>query len=113
MGANIPVEALERFRGWCAKKGLLQYKAIVAALELFYCVPPDLREYLIEGRMDDTKRYLEGINSAVEREMFRVGELHDQLPIEDADGTAHAAASGAAALGGTKKRKRASGGGEV
>jgi hypothetical protein len=61
---NIPLpnpEVAERFDRFTRPKGHKKGYAVVGALELFMILPADIRELLMEGRIDEAKAWIENL----------------------------------------------------
>jgi len=50
LGSDLPEEDVERLQQWCARKGMTQYRTLIAALEAFYILSPNARELFTERR---------------------------------------------------------------
>lgn len=61
---NVPLpdyEVGERFMRFIRPKGQKKGYAVAGALELFMVLPADIREMLMEGRVDEAKAWLDGL----------------------------------------------------
>lgn len=76
-GVDLPKEVVERFGEFVAAKGYVKWRATAGALELFRCLPPDLREMLIEGDA-------EGVRARIEAAFAAQLELELQKSLSDA-----------------------------
>jgi hypothetical protein len=57
--AEVPDDVWRTFAQFARTKGYVQQRAVGAALRLFTCLSPVVREMLIEGHLNEAKAWLE------------------------------------------------------
>jgi hypothetical protein len=61
---------LQRFDAFIAARGIKKGHAVRGALELFMILPAEVREWLIQGKIDEAKGWFDACNSAAAERMF-------------------------------------------
>ena len=71
LGADIPVDAVDRFNAYCQESGYHRGSAAAAALRLFEWVPLDVRQFALQNNGTAVRRWVEGANAAILAEQVR------------------------------------------
>ncbi len=69
-GVELPAIVLQVFDEWNEGQGYLKWKSVRAALQLFMCAPPDLREILMLGELDRLRGWFEDVKDSYDRPVF-------------------------------------------
>ena len=59
LGADIPIEIVDRFNAWCVRTKRTRTGSIIAALEMLQRMPVQIRELAMEGRWDEFRDWFE------------------------------------------------------